>query len=166
MKPVLMIHEFKREYLDLPLKDYTLTFDDGRVSPFLFWNELKEIPTEKIFFVITSAYRNGFEGKSPDHYLSEEMTRFLFKHKDVIIGGHSHYHGHIKSIEGMVNRVSYANQDTGKMLDWFSAHLQYKPDHFCFPYNEEDDLYRAVLRKHGFTTFYGKDRVAVESLCP
>ena len=29
MKPVLMLHEFKEEFLDLPLENYILTFDDG-----------------------------------------------------------------------------------------------------------------------------------------
>lgn len=166
MKPVLMIHEFKREYLTLPLKDYTLTFDDGRVSPFHFWSELKDIPTQKIFFIITSACRDGFEGKPPVHYLSEEMIRFLMKQKDVTIGGHSHYHKHIKDIQGLRDKVTHIKQDTSKMLDWFSVHLQFRPDHFCFPYNEEDDIYRTYLKIEGFTHIYGKGRVDIDKLSP
>ena len=42
MKPVLMIHEFKKEFLDLPLKDYILTFDDGLYTVYKFFNKIKK----------------------------------------------------------------------------------------------------------------------------
>ena len=51
MKPILMIHEFKEEFLNLPLENYTLTFDDGLYTQYKFFNEIKKIDTEKYFFI-------------------------------------------------------------------------------------------------------------------
>ena len=39
MKPILMIHEFKEDFLNLNLEDYILTFDDGLYTQYLFFQE-------------------------------------------------------------------------------------------------------------------------------
>ena len=46
-----MIHEFKEEFLNLPLENYTLTFDDGLYTQYKFFNEIKKIKTNKFFFI-------------------------------------------------------------------------------------------------------------------
>lgn len=161
-----MIHEFKREYLTLPLKDYTLTFDDGRVSPFTFWGELSQIPTEKIFFVITSAFNRGFEGKPPSEYLGLGNVRYLMGQPNTFIGGHSHYHSRISHMKNLKERVNHLKRDTELMMEWFNVHLNHKPTKFCFPYNEEDDLYRAILKLNGFSEIYGKSRIDIDKLFP
>ena len=51
MKPILMIHEFKEEFFDLPLEEYILTFDDGLYTQYVFLEELKNIKTKKYFFI-------------------------------------------------------------------------------------------------------------------
>ena len=46
-KKILMIHEFKESFLNLPLEDYILTFDDGLFTQYLFLSELLKINTDK-----------------------------------------------------------------------------------------------------------------------
>ena len=166
-KPVLMIHDFKREYLDLSLEDYTLTFDDGLVSPLDFWSEINDLDTDKIFFIPTGAVDGGsIEGKDPDVFMNLEELKFLDSHMDVTLGGHSHNHALISNVfGGLPEQLSFIQGDTLTMCQWFRRNLGYYPTYFCFPYNYETEVYRTIL-KHTFRIpfLYGAERIDIEEL--
>jgi hypothetical protein len=165
MKPVLMIHDFKREYLNLPLKDYTLSFDDGLVSPFSFWGEIANIPTTKMFFITTSVFKDGFEGRPPQDFLSVSNVRFLKTQPDVIIGGHSHMHTDFSKIRRLSEKTKGIDTDTKAMLEWFRSELGMTPTHFCMPYNQVDPIYQSMLmRIYGIPNIYGRGRIDIERL--
>ena len=52
-KPILMIHEFSDFMMDLPLEDYVLTFDDGLYTQYTHFEKIRQIDTDKIFFIST-----------------------------------------------------------------------------------------------------------------
>ena len=72
MKPYLMIHDWRREYFDLDLDQYRLTFDDGLFSQYYYFPLLKNHPDKLIFFITTSFIKPGkarpqFSGAHLDH---------------------------------------------------------------------------------------------------
>ena len=160
-----MIHEFRKEFLKLPLDKYTLTFDDGLLSPFDFWNDIKSINNKKVFFITPSFLSMGFEGKPVDAFLSIDDLLFLQGQPDVIIGAHSYTHSKIPHIKRLSDRIKNINSDTENMLEWFDVHLNMKPTSFCFPYNLYCPIYKTILEKnYGFTDFYGSERIDIETL--
>jgi hypothetical protein len=165
-KPILMIHEFKREYLDLPLENYTLTFDDGLVSPLSYWNDINKIDTKKIFFIPTGAVDGGsIEGKPPETFMNLEQLKFLDSHGDVFLGGHSHNHADIRAEWNLTEMYKFVLQDTTTMCLWFKRNLGKKVEHFCYPYNYEHAIYQAVLRQEfGIMRLYGANRIDIERL--
>ena len=72
MKPILMIHEFKDTFLNLPLEDYILTFDDGLYTQYKFFNEIKKIKTEKYFFISSGIICPEYENQD-DEYIMEKI---------------------------------------------------------------------------------------------
>lgn len=182
MKPVLMIHEIREEMLDLPLEDYTLTFDDGLYSQYYYWNHFKRLNTQKIYFISSNiictgaqnsefpscrqAHQKAFAGNYED-YMTVDQIKELMSDPLVTIGGHSHAHTSLKKLPKLFDCVSHIQRDTEEMINWFQNTLGFKPTAFCFPYNDNlDGMYNALLRKHGFTDFYGHERTAIESLLP
>lgn len=173
MKQVLMIHECSSKLLDLPLEDYILTFDDGLLSQFVFYQEIKHIPTPKIFFISSGivcentqsfefpacelAHVKAFTGNKED-YMTIEQIKELAQDPLVTIGGHSHSHTRLSG--SLVDKVKHIETDTAQMLAWFKDNLGIKPTSFCFPYNEDPNgIYKAMLKKYGFTNFYGAERL-------
>jgi peptidoglycan/xylan/chitin deacetylase (PgdA/CDA1 family) len=85
----------------------------------------------------------------------------------VTIGAHSHTHRNLRKIPKLFDCVAHIASDTEQMMQWFQNTLGFAPTSFCFPYNDDlDGMYRGLLRKHGFTDFYGHERTAIESLLP
>jgi peptidoglycan/xylan/chitin deacetylase (PgdA/CDA1 family) len=178
MKSTLMIHEFQKEFIKLPLVDYVLTFDDGLYSQYAFYQEIKHIPTPKIFFISSGlicentqsaefpacnqAHRKAFTGNKEDYMTVEQITK-LMADPWVTIGAHSHSH---TSLSGsLVNIVKHIQADTQQMLEWFDTNLGFRPTSFCFPYNEDPSgIYKGLLKKYGFTDFYGDERIPIETL--
>ena len=173
MKPVLMIHEVTDWMFDLPLEDYTLTFDDGLYTQYLYLDKIKEINTEKIFFISTGivADEKAYQCKNfincynaheyflntgdAKHYMNWSQIKDIHKTDKCMIGGHSHNHNHI-DIKNII-------KDTRLMMTAF--HKQnIAPIDFCFPFNEEHNIYKAHLRNTGFRNFYGNDRVDIDEL--
>lgn len=176
---MLMIHEFREEMLKLPLEDYTLTFDDGLFSQYYYFDQIKHLDTDKIFFISTNivcsgqqsmefpdcrtAHKKAFSDNLED-YMTLDQIKYLQSQPRVRIGGHSHYHENISDLK-MFDRVKHIESDTDEMLMWFYRHMHFKPVDFCFPYNQDlHGIYRLILTKHGFTNFYGSERIAIESL--
>jgi hypothetical protein len=115
MKSTLMIHNVRREFFDLDLDDYRLSFDDGLFSQYYYYPRLAQIDSEKIFFLPTAMIAEGparriFNGehlpfvKSPQymreafsraglsHFMTTDEAAFLKEQANVEIGAHSHFH--------------------------------------------------------------------------
>jgi peptidoglycan/xylan/chitin deacetylase (PgdA/CDA1 family) len=111
----LMIHDLRREYFDLGLDQYRLTFDDGLFSQYYYFPLLKKHPAELTFFITTSfiqpakarpmfageylshlktkkyAYRTFVEGRY-DHFMTVAEIQAICEQPKVRIGVHSHFH--------------------------------------------------------------------------
>lgn len=179
-KDTLMIHECRPSFLNLPLENYILTFDDGLYSQFIFYQEIKQLKTKKIFFISTDiicqghqsqefptcgeAHLKAFSGNKED-YMNLEQIKILTEDPWVTIGAHSHSHTRLSNFNSLAEKAKHIKEDTETMLLWFEENLGFKPTSFCFPYNENlDGLYSGLLRKYGFTEFYGSERTPIETL--
>ena len=179
-KPVLMIHEVNELMFELPLAEYTLTFDDGLYSQFYYFNRFKEIPTKKIYFISSGivcnslqstdfptcqeAHKKAFAGNKED-YMTLIQIKELMKDPLVEIGGHSYSHTRLGIYPKIIEKLNYIKTDTDRMISWFDENLGFKPTAFCFPYNEDyQGIYKQVLKTYGFEDFYGKERKSIESL--
>jgi hypothetical protein len=175
-KPILMIHEFKEDFLDLPLEDYVLTFDDGLYTQYKFINEIEKINTEKIFFISSNIICPEYIDQSDDfinsidahrkafynyyeNYMKWSQIRDINKIKDCYIGCHSHFHK-LKTADC----VECIILDNRKMFHEFKEHLGFIPHKFCFPYNYQTPLYKEILFKKGFTSFFGGERIDINTL--
>ena len=111
----LMIHDIRKEYFDLNLDQYRLTFDDGLFSQYYYFPLLKNQPGKLTYFITTSfikpgkarsmfngeyisylkskkySYRTFIEGKF-DHFMTLEELQKLSDQPNVRIGVHSHLH--------------------------------------------------------------------------
>lgn len=180
MKPVLMIHDATEDMFELPLANYTLTFDDGLFSQWVYLDEFLKIPTDKIFFVSTKFVCTGSQStnfpkssiahdKAREGVLEDFMTVDQLTHIQsqpmCQIGCHGHAHVHLRSINRMVDRIAAIKHDTERMIETFSSWWNEVPPKFCFPYNENlGGLYTGLLRTYGFTEFYGRERIPIETL--
>ncbi len=111
----LMIHDLRREYFDLPLERYRLTFDDGLYSQYYYYPLLSRHRERLTFFIATAFIRPGaarpmFDGRflahlKPAKYaerlfiegdfsccMTAEEVRFLAGRPNVRLGAHSHAH--------------------------------------------------------------------------
>ena len=110
-----MVHDIRKEYFDLNLDQYRLTFDDGLFSQYYYFPLLKKHPGKLTFFIVTSfikpgkkrnmytgeyitylkskkyGYRTFVEGKY-DHFMTLEEIQKLSDQPNVQIGIHSHFH--------------------------------------------------------------------------
>jgi len=113
--PYLMIHDIRKEYFDLNLDQYRLTFDDGLFSQYYYFPLFKNHPAKLTFFITTSfikpgkarrmytgeyishlktkkyAYRTFIENRF-DHFMTLEEIQALSAQSNVRIGVHSHFH--------------------------------------------------------------------------
>ena len=166
--------------LDLPLEDYTLTFDDGLYSQYSYLDYFKNLGTEKIFFISTGLIHPGGKPQSDAFPRAQEAHEAYFKNRDTSnymnwnqikeihstphchVGGHSH--GHLKH-DGLSIKDLYValTEDTQNMMDSFKENgLQIS--HFCYPYNIQHPLYESILRENNLKHLYGRERVAIETL--
>ena len=177
---ILMIHECDDRFLELDLSNYLLTFDDGLYTQYNFYKKIKHLPNKKIFFISTNIICNGtqsteyiscrdahqkaFDGNN-ENYMTIDQIRTLMKDPLVEIGGHSHSHTRLKNFNSLLEKVEYIKQDTSTMLEWFLENLNLVPKSFCFPYNDSlDGFYKGLVEREGITTFYGKERIPIETL--
>tara|TARA_R110001592_G_scaffold197979_5_gene446115 strand:+ start:9413 stop:9943 length:531 start_codon:yes stop_codon:yes gene_type:complete len=176
MKPILMIHEFKEDFLNLNLEDYILTFDDGLYTQYLFLDELLKINTDKYFFIssgivceettkqdntyITSynAHKKAFKGNF-NNYMKWSQIKEIFNKPNCYIGCHSHYHK-LKTADC----VECIIEDNKQMNYEFIKNLDFIPDNFCFPYNYETPLYKEILNLKGFKNFYSAERIDINDI--
>ncbi len=111
----LMIHDIRKEYFDLALDRYRLTFDDGLFTQYYYYPLFKSHPQALIYFITTNfikpgqargmfsgeymaylkskkyGYRTFVEGRF-DHFMTVEELQELSGRPNVRIGAHSHFH--------------------------------------------------------------------------
>ena len=112
----LMIHDIRKEYFDLNLDQYRLTFDDGLFSQYYYYPLYKNHPERLTYFIATSfirpgkardmyaveyipnylkpkkyMYRTFVEGNF-DHFMTIEELQAISSRTNVRIGVHSHFH--------------------------------------------------------------------------
>jgi hypothetical protein len=125
-KPVLMIHKIEKNSIVPKLKDFVLTFDDGLYNHFYYYPKIEEIETEKIFFVSTNiickgkqskkfissekCHKKAFEGNYED-FMNVDQISYLSTRKNVIIGGHSHFHKNLIYKLYLDNRKTYSSRN-------------------------------------------------------
>ena len=112
---VIMMHAVRKEYFQIPLDRFRLTFDDGLFSHYYYFPLLSQHPLSLTFFVTTSLIRPGaarpaFSGRYLDcqetaaysrrafiesdlrDFMTLEEVQFLAARPNVTIGAHSHFH--------------------------------------------------------------------------
>lgn len=179
MKPVLMIHEWKDEYKNLPLEDYILTFDDGLYTQYEALPYLKSLDTEKIFFVSTGlvcpdyqyqstifitcqeAHQKAFEG-NVQNYMTWKQIKEIQDTDKCEIGGHSHSHTHLAKIKSLKNMYEFFKEDTRLMVNRFHDE-GIKITKYCLPYNYDNVFNTSLIKKYNFK-IYGNERVDINSL--
>ena len=111
----LMIHDIRREYFQLPLEQYRLSFDDGLFSHYYYLPLIEKHPAPLFFFIATGfiqpgAARSMFSGRyrpylkskrymyqamiegKRDFYMTVEEVQELARRPNIVIGAHSHCH--------------------------------------------------------------------------
>lgn len=112
---LLTIHDIRKEYFDLNLGPYQLTFDDGLYSQYYYFPLFKNHSEKLTYFITTSfikpgkirpmftgrhlphikskkyMYRTFVEGRF-DHFMNIEELQEMCRHQNVHIGAHSHFH--------------------------------------------------------------------------
>ena len=180
MKPVLMIHEIREWMLELPLENYTLTFDDGLYSQYYYFEHLKKFATEKYFFISTNivcpedheqsllfpscseAHDLYFKAHNTENYMKWSQIQEIANSEHCHIGGHSHFHKRPDGVS-LESLYQYLKNDTELMLNEF-AKQGIKIDSFCYPYNKQYILYEEILKKSGLKLIFGDQRIAIEDL--
>jgi len=112
---ILTMHHIRKEYFDLNLDQYQLTFDDGLYSQFYYFPLFKNHSEPLTYFITTSFIKPGsmrhmFSGQDLpylkskkymyqtfaegrfDHFMNVEEVQEICKFKNVQIGAHSHFH--------------------------------------------------------------------------
>jgi hypothetical protein len=111
----LMIHDIRKEYFNLRLNRYRLTFDDGLFSQYYYFPNYSIHPEKINYFIATAfikpgqarsmftgeyiaylktqkyMFRSINEGKF-DHFMTTEELQDLARRPNVNIGVHSHFH--------------------------------------------------------------------------
>jgi hypothetical protein len=111
----LMIHDIRKEYFQLNLNPYRLTFDDGLFSQYYYFPLFQNHPHLLYYFIVTSFIKPGkareiFNGTyivnlkpaqymhrmyvegNYEHFMTVAEVQELCSHPNVRIGVHSHFH--------------------------------------------------------------------------
>lgn len=179
MKPVLMIHEVDDKLFELPLEQYTLTFDDGLYTQYKYIDKLTEIQTEKIFYIssgivceepdkqscefikCSEAHDKVFKYNNKENYMTWDQIKDVETRPRCHIGAHSHSH---QTFRCGLPTLKYIINDTNMMLKTFDKMLGFIPEQFCFPYNYTTELYENIVNIKGFKTKLSTNRIDVMDL--
>ncbi len=162
----LMIHDIRKDYFNLELDKYRLTFDDGLFSQYYYYPLFNRYQTEKIYFITTSFIKPGnvrpmFNGeylhylKSKqymneavlkgqfNHFVTTEELQLLVTKINVKIGAHSHYHD--------VILTSKQPRKKKAISQWRLERFQNHPE-----ISEEKYHIRSKLAFQGYNLIHGK----------
>lgn len=126
---ILMIHNVRKEFFDLELSGYELTFDDGLYSQYYYLPLFEKIVAPRIYFVATSFVRPGkrrgvFDGRHLPYrkcreymyeafvqgkfggFMTLDELKFLAEEKNATFGAHSHFHDVIPTMDSPKKTVS------------------------------------------------------------
>jgi hypothetical protein len=111
----LMIHDIRKDYFDLDLNQYKLTFDDALFSQYYYFPLYQDHSQPLTYFITTSfvkpgkarglfdgsyipylkskkyGYRTFIQGRY-EHFMNVEEVQYIAKQPNVRIGLHSHFH--------------------------------------------------------------------------
>jgi hypothetical protein len=157
----------------LECKEYTDNYYLNNCQKyFMNIEELKYLHCNKIGIIAAHSYFHdkiiiGFTTKYNDHWseylgISNNLTkRIFFK-----LGSKLANIGYI-SIDGNIRKrsekeyIDFIRYDTELLLEFFDKYLNYKPEHYIFPFNQSSDILIEILKEYGFRYFHGKERIEV-----
>lgn len=170
-----MIHEITPEVLKKDLSNFDIiTFDDGLYTQYLNHEHFAKFNKPMYYFISTNiicpinvkqkdeilycgdAHKKAFNGNF-ENYMTWSQIKELSKLYN--IGGHSHTHPRIKT-KSLTEQFKICKNEVDLMNDSFKEN-EIVINSFCFPYNEEIIIYKALLK--GYALF-GEKRIAVESI--
>jgi hypothetical protein len=178
----LMIHEVTDHVKNYKFfESDLLTFDDGLYSQYLYHNELNNNKNKKIFFISSNIIRSRninpssevitcslahdifFKTNNNKYYMSLKEILELNNNNNIIIGGHGHYHLNLRFYNNL-NLKDYfkiIKEDCDNLINFFEKN-NLKLTHFCWPYNHEDRLYKALLLRYNKDIiFFGQERIDI-----
>ena len=167
---ILEVHEIKKEFFNLDYSNIDIiVFDDGLYTQYLNLNffESLNIPLKFAisagivakdkqnpeFIECYNAHNKAFKGNFENYMNWEQIKEISLKHE---ILGHGYSHKRFKTFNS-------AKRDTEKMLESFKNH-KIDIQGFCFPYNDENEMLKLILKSKGIVTFYGNGRIPIEIL--
>lgn len=176
---VLMIHEVHEWMLDLDLSEYDLlTFDDGLYSQYFYYKEFLKHNIPMIFFISTNiisnntqnldfpscsvAHQRFFESSDTSNYMNWNQILELHNTPNCKIGGHSHQHIKYKDVK-IKKLYDLLLEDCNEMMNIFK-HYNIEITDYCYPYNIKVPLRDGILKNLKIENFYGKERIAIETL--
>jgi len=173
-KKLLMIHKFKEEYLNIPLDDYILTFDDGIYNHYLWYKTIiKKFPNIKMIFFISGniinntniyldidspeAHNMYFKQNRLDGFMSMSQIIEISKNDNCYIGIHGYNHLNIVNMRKhykLKELYDLYKIDCYNMFNWssdlYSKNILSKNINeliYCTPYNQYDELAISILKK-------------------
>lgn len=178
---VVMIHEITDKILKLDLNKFDIiTFDDGLYSQYKNYKYFLKFNKPLYFFISTNivcpedeiqneipisctdAHELFFETGCKNNYMKWSQIKEIYNTKNCFIGGHSHGHKKLKELP-LKLQSNVIKDDIIEMMYMFQENkICIKT--FCYPYNNELITYNVHLKKFGITTFFGKERIKVETL--
>lgn len=186
-KPILMIHEINKEYLQkkyIRWEDFILTFDDCLFSQYYYWEFFQNLKTEKILFIPCELINNFprrdqfrleymnfptceesfLKRKSnPENYMSlNEIEHIIDCTPDLILGGHGFSHIRLEGTK--IEKINCFKNDVIKMINWFRRKFRLNLRYYCYPFNEEIPLGDIILKAYGIDKVFGKDRIDVREI--
>ena len=172
-RPILMIHQFKKEYLELDLNEFVLVFDDGLYNHYLWFKEIRKKfrDVKMIFAISTNIISLDYE--SQDDMDSHEAHKMYFKHNSKIgfmnmkqimeismtdncfIAVHGHNHLNLrqtrqdsKSLNEFAQKVLDEYENMFRIaLTWIYTGIMRAKLMFVLPYNQYDELAFALMKK-------------------
>ena len=60
--------------------------------------------------------------------------------------------------------IDFVKYDTEQSLDWFMKNLNLTPTDYCFPFDDESEELKEILRSFGFKNFFGANRTTIEEI--
>lgn len=167
----LMIHHINQHILNIDLNQFDIiTFDDALVSQFNHIKHFAKFNIPLIFFVSTNiicplhqqqsdelvsshqAHLNFHQHNDASNFMNWNQIKLLSNMYNVSIGGHSHYHSILNSINDNIN-------DSSLMFNAFDNHNIYI-NYYAFPYNHNYIKRKlSVLKYYPNIKFFSDDRI-------
>ena len=187
-KTIVYAHEVNDEIVKILNDKHSknlLTFDDCLYTQYMYRNQIDN--RNRIYFLCPTLLNNSnIQNKEyitcydamRKHFFDNDNSSYMTLNniKELIdegytIGAHSYFHANLKYKFNKVYNISYsplcndnsdyAIKDTELLVEWFDKNLGYVPKQYCFPFNQCTDKLIELLKRYGFTEFYGNNRIEI-----